>query len=83
MVYPINEKKNSKLKDSNSNFIFFTMDPGLEVALTEREKRTLNDWERERIAHHYQNGINDLSFGFRLDTKNLTPEERQIKLSTC
>jgi len=78
MVYPINEKKNSKLK--NSNFIFFTIDPGLEVALTDRGERKLNDWERERITHHYQNGINDLSFGFRIDTKNLTPKETVDKI---
>lgn len=80
VVYPISEKKNSDLRDRDSNFAFFTLDPGLEIALTNRGERTLNDWEKERIAHHYKNGVNDLSFGFRIDTKNLTPEKTADKI---
>lgn len=74
IVYPISEK-NSALKNSSANFIFLTLDPSLDIALTNRGERKLNDWERERIMHHYENGVNNLSFGFRVDTKNLTPEE--------
>lgn len=78
IVYPIMEKNNYKLK--NVNFIFFTIDPGLEVALTDRGERKLNDWERNRIAHHYENKVNDLSFGFRIDSSSLTPEETADKI---
>ncbi len=75
VVYPISEKKGFELKNSSSNFIFFTLDPGLEIALTNRGEGELSDWERGRIIHHYENGVNNLSFGFRVNTKNLTPEE--------
>lgn len=75
VVYPISKKKNFELKNSSSNFIFFTLDPGLEIALTNRGEIELSDWERGRIIHHYENGVNNLSSGFRVNTKNLTPEE--------
>lgn len=80
VVYPISEKKNSELKNCGLNFTFFTVDPGLEVALTDRGERRLNDWERERILHHYNNGVHNLSFGIRIDTKNLTPVETATKI---
>lgn len=80
VVYPISEKKNSHLKICASNFTFFTIDPSLEIALTNRGERKLNDWERERITNHYKNGVNNLSFGFRIDTKNLTPKQTANKI---
>jgi cytidylate kinase len=75
IVYPIMERKNSSLKDTCKDFTFFTIDPGMDIALSDRGNRKLTEWERERIQHHYAHSVNDLTFGTRIDSKNLTPEE--------
>ncbi len=58
-----------------NDYIKLNYDIAPEIALTNRGERELNDWERGRIIHNYENGVNNLSFGFRVDTKNLTLEE--------
>lgn len=68
--YVINE-----LKDIDSKIYFFTLAPKLETILTNRGERELNDWERERIKHHYNIGINSPSFGIVIDNTEQKPEE--------
>lgn len=68
--YVINE-----LKDLDTKIYFFTLTPKLEKILTNRGERELNDWERERIKHHYGVGINNPSFGIIIDNTDQKPEE--------
>lgn len=52
-----------------------TLDPGLELALTDRGERDLDDWERERIKHHYKIGIHTPDFGIIIDNSRYSPAE--------
>jgi tRNA uridine 5-carbamoylmethylation protein Kti12 len=65
----------SELKDIDTKIYFFTLAPKLETILTNRGERELNDWERERIKHHYGVGINNPSFGIIIDNSDQIPEE--------
>ena len=65
----------NELKDINTKIYFFTLAPKLEKSLTNRGERELNDWERERVKHHYNIGITNPSFGEIIDNTDQTPEE--------
>ena len=58
-----------------SKVYFFTLNLNLDEVLKDRGNRKLDDWERERIKHHYQIGINKPSFGKIIETTNQTPKE--------
>jgi len=77
--YPLSEKNYDflmeNLKDLNTDIRVFTLAPQLEKALANRGTRELDDWERERIKHHYASGIPNPSFGEIIDNSNQTPEE--------
>ena len=77
--YPLSEKNYhfmmDNLKDLNSKIYTFTLSPKMDKALTNRGERELDDWERERIKHHYKIGINAPTFGEVIDNSNQTPEE--------
>lgn len=77
--YPVSQKNYDYimncLKDIDTNIYFFTLSPKIEKTLTNRGTRELNDWERERIKHHYDIGINSPSFGEIIDNSEQTPEE--------
>lgn len=77
--YPLSEKNYDflmeNLKDLNANIRVFTLAPQLDKVLTNRGTRELDDWERERIKHHYAIGIPTPSFGEIVDNSNQTPEE--------
>lgn len=77
--YPLSEKNYDflmeNLKDLNTDIRIFTLAPQLEKVLTNRGTRELDDWERERIKHHYAIGIPTPSFGEIVDNSNQTPEE--------
>lgn len=79
--YPLSQKNHDyimdQLKDINAKIFVFTLAPKLEKALTNRGTRELNDWEKARIQHHYNTGINNPSFGEIIDNSNQTPEETQ------
>jgi adenylate kinase family enzyme len=75
IVYPIGEERFTELKDELNNFLIFALDPTLEVALTDRGDRKLNDWEIERVKYHYEKNIHNSSFAIRIVTKDKTPEE--------
>ncbi|MEI8249236.1 MAG: hypothetical protein WCG07_01945 [Candidatus Taylorbacteria bacterium] len=77
--YPLSQKNYeyviSKLKSIDTKLYFFTLAPKIEKALTNRGARELNDWEKERISHHYASGITTPSFGIIIDNSELTPDE--------
>lgn len=75
IAYPLGEKTYIEIKDKLNNFRIFSIDPSLEVALSDRGERKLGDWERERINYHYENNINNPSFAIRIETKGKTPDE--------
>ncbi|MBU6214556.1 hypothetical protein KGM48_01805 [Patescibacteria group bacterium] len=77
--YPLSQKNYDflmeNLRDLNVDIRVFTFAPQLEKALTNRGARELDDWEKERIKHHYNIGIHNPSFGETIDTTKQTPEE--------
>lgn len=76
--YPLSEKNYEYIKNNlktKSKVYFFTLNLDLNEVLKDRGNRKLDDWERERIKHHYEIGINRSSFGEIIDTTNQTPQE--------
>jgi adenylate kinase family enzyme len=77
--YPLSQKNydflRQNLKDLNSDIHVFTLAPKLEKVLTNRGARELDGWEKERIRHHYDTGIQNPGFGEVIDNTNQTPEE--------
>ena len=65
----------NELKDLNTKIHVFTLAPKLEIALTNRGTRELEDRERERIRHHYRIGIHTPSFGEIIDNSEQAPED--------
>ena len=65
----------SNISDLNTDIRVFTLAPQLEKVLTNRGNRELTDWERSRIQHHYDTGIQKPNFGVIIDNTNQTPEE--------
>jgi hypothetical protein len=59
---------------------FFTLNPKLEVALSNRGEREMTEWEIERIKYHYKAGINKPGFGINIDNSTQTPEETVAKI---
>ena len=77
--YPLSQKNHDYIMDGLKNvdtkIYIFTLAPKLEKALTNRGARELDDWERERIQHHYNIGIHNPSFGEIIDNSDQAPEE--------
>jgi len=77
--YPLSQKNHdyvvNELKNVDTKIYFFTLAPSLEKVLTNRGDRELNDWEHERINHHYKIGIHKPSFGEVIDNSEQTPKE--------
>lgn len=77
--YPLSQKNYDymmdSLKDLDTKIHVFTLDPKLEKAVTNRGTRELDDWERERIQHHYNIGIHNPTFGETVDTSAHAPKE--------
>jgi uridine kinase len=53
---------------------YFTLAPRLDIVRKDRG-RGMNEWEYDRIKHHYDIGIANPKFGEILDTSELTIEE--------
>jgi broad-specificity NMP kinase len=68
------------LKEYADDIYVFTLSPKLEIVQTNRGSRELNDWERERIQYHYNNGISNPDFGLIIDNSNESPEETANKI---
>ncbi len=77
--YPLSQKNYDylmeNLNDLNTAIHIFTLEPQLEKVLTNRGTRELNDWEKKRIKHHYNIGIQNPTFGEIIDNSDQSPEE--------
>lgn len=82
--YPLSESNYHYLRNNididNQKLIVITLAPRLEIALQNRGDRELTSWEKERIKHQYEIGINTPSFGNIIDNSNLSPEETVDKI---
>lgn len=78
ITYPLSKAEyeyfNQNLPIETERF-FFTLNPELDYALTNRGTRELTGWEIQRIKYHYQTGINNPGFGITIDNSMHTPEE--------
>ncbi|OIO06344.1 hypothetical protein AUJ26_00860 [Candidatus Falkowbacteria bacterium CG1_02_37_21] len=76
--YPLSSKNygyfKKNLKDIDDIKVF-TLSPELEIALTNRGLRELDDWEKDRIKYHYEIGVHKPDFGLIIDNSNETPEQ--------
>lgn len=77
--YPLSRKNYEQiteaLVDLDTDKHFFTLDPGIEKTLSNRGERVLDDWEKDRIKHHYAIGIHKPDFGEIIDASSKTPEQ--------
>lgn len=77
--YPLSQKNYDylmdNLKDLNTKILVFTLAPKLEKVLINRGNRELDDWEINRIKHHYEIGIPNPKFGEIIDNSDQLPEE--------
>lgn len=77
--YPLSQKNYDylmeSLKDINIKIFVFTLAPKLEKVLTNRGNRELDEWEINRIKHHYEIGIPNPKFGEIIDNTDQKPEE--------
>lgn len=77
--YPLSQQNYElvmrQLADSTSKLYFFTLSPTLEVALTNRGNRELDEWEVNRIKYHYEIGIHKPSFGEVIDNSKQTAQD--------
>lgn len=78
ITYPLSKSEyeffNRNLPLETERF-FFTLNPRLDYAITNRGGRELTGWEVERIKYHYKSGINDPDFGITIDNTTHTPQE--------
>ncbi|MBI4299525.1 MAG: hypothetical protein HY677_00185 [Chloroflexi bacterium] len=79
LPYPLSKKDYDFLINDfetlNQKIHVVTLSPELEVALNNRGQRELDDWERDRIKYHYEQGVNCPSFGVIIDNSRQTPQE--------
>lgn len=77
--YPISEKSFlyiiKELNEFADQLKFYTLAPLEEIASSNRGNRSLNEWEQNRVHHHYQIGIHKPTFGKIIDNSNQTPKE--------
>ncbi|RPI18611.1 MAG: hypothetical protein EHM58_04700 [Ignavibacteriae bacterium] len=78
VTYPLSkdefEYMTARIK-SREEIYFFTLNPSLETALSNRNGRELTEWETERIRYHYSIGVNNPGFGVVIDNTEQTVEE--------
>lgn len=78
-AYPVNNKSYQQIYEIANNkakFIVATLNPHIDVCLTNRGTRELNDWEKNRIHEMYNEGYNSFSKSdIIIDNTNQTPEQ--------
>ena len=82
--YPLSQRNYefviNLLNNIDAQMYFFTLDPTLKIAMSNRGKRKLTTYEVERINYHYKIGIHKPSFGTIINNTNETPEETVKKI---
>jgi len=75
--YPISQKNYEYVTRElwGGDVVFITLSPDIKKALSDNPNRVLDEWERNRIQHHYTIWIATPTFGKIFDTTNQTPEE--------
>lgn len=75
--YPLSKKNLEIIKNGliDKDLRIFTLDPGEQCTLSTRGERQLDDWERERIKHHYKTGELMLDEGITIDNSEITVDE--------
>ncbi len=85
--YPLSQRNyeyiQSNLQDIAVPIFFYTLNPALEGVLLNRGQRTLTNWERQRIKHHYKTGMNQPQFGITIDNTKQTPAETVDEIMRC
>ena len=78
-AYPISKGLFDEWKtfeDDKTSFVNITLAPKLEVCLTNRGQRELEDWEINRIKQMYDEGYHNREFAdLIIDNSNQTPQE--------
>lgn len=79
ITYPLYQQDHEYLlqefKSTNQKVFTFTLSPKLEIALTNRGRRKLSEWELKRIKYHFKTGIPHPTFGLIIDNSKQTPKE--------
>ncbi|MBR1948414.1 MAG: shikimate kinase, partial [Alphaproteobacteria bacterium] len=85
-AYPISEnlyKEWKAFEDKTTSFVNITLAPKLEVCLTNRGQRELEEWEINRIKQMYEEGYHNSDFAdLIVDNSNKTPDETVDEILT-
>ena len=85
-AYPISEnlyKEWKAFEDKTTSFVNITLAPKLEVCLTNRGQRELEEWEINRIKQMYEEGYHNRDFAdLIIDNSNKTPDETADEILT-
>jgi len=83
-AYPICEesyKRVCEIVSGKAKFIVVTLNPQMDICLTNRGTRELNEWEKNRIRQMYDNGFNSFSKSDIItDNTNQTPEQTALNI---
>jgi len=77
--YPVSKTNFNLIKaglaDLNVPIFAFTLNPPLEVVITNRGTRELQAWEVAQIKTNYSEGLNDPGYGLVIDNSKQTAEQ--------
>jgi adenylate kinase family enzyme len=84
LTYPLStadfEYLASNLSPLDADVYAVTLSPPLDVALSNRGERELDEWERNRIEELYEMGVHRPEFGVRVDNAGEPPSETVAKI---
>lgn len=66
-----------------AKLLFFTLDPSLPTALSNRGTRELTFSERDRIIRYYEKNLHRPTFGITIDTSRQTTEQTVAIILRC
>ncbi len=80
--YPLSDEQYQKISSNiEGDYLVFSLNPPIDTCLSNRGERVLNEWELNRIRHHYLVGINAPKFSYRIiDNSNQKPIETAAKI---
>ncbi len=83
VTHPLTKKDYDYLREQinidEENVFTFILNPDLNVVLSNRGSRELDEWEREKIKYHYEKKINNPGFG-QVIINSLIGSEETAKL---
>lgn len=69
-----------ELSDLSDHIYYVTLNPPVDVLVTNRGERELDDREIGKIQSLHERGIADNSYGLVIDNSNQTPEETVVEI---